>query len=374
MPTGALFRSGAALAVVAMMGWFAGCFRHDRTTASEHMISAATRTVNTISNDPDGGFPDAVTNLTKCVLVIPSVPGGTALVVASGVAACRDQRGGWSKFSQVGFEGHSNRPKASDLLIFILTDGGVRAFHAGKLRLTATKSRSAPLLHSTPIPNQLELEHDWFAYQVSTGAARASLASGNIHRAGDDIGLSGHKDERVRAYVAALEGLFNLITPTGIVIHHTAVIPTSDSVPKNESEVDDYHHLRGFAISCLGQTYHVAYHYLILPNGNVQKGRPERCHGAHARGYNSYLGISVVGDFSSRDNPIGKKGFGSPTTAQLDSLLKLCLQLQQRYHIPLQHIVRHSDIASTQCPGDRFPFRSFLAALEHKASMVAMNR
>jgi hypothetical protein len=30
----------------------------------------------------------------------------------------------------------------------------------------------------------------------------------------------------------------------------------------------------------------------------------------------------------------------------------------------LQHIVRHRDISSTKCPGDRFPFRSVLNQLQ----------
>src|SRR5437899_10434926 len=98
----------------------------------------------------------------------------------------------------------------------------------------------------------------------------------------------------------------------------------------------------------------------MLTDGIVQRGRPERCEGAHAEGYNSYLGISVVGDFDSQDNPTGKKGATEPTEKQIASLVQLCRRLKDRYNIPLQHIVRHSDIASTRCPGDRFPFSTVL--------------
>jgi N-acetyl-anhydromuramyl-L-alanine amidase AmpD len=101
-----------------------------------------------------------------------------------------------------------------------------------------------------------------------------------------------------------------------------------------------------------------------MPNGKVKAGRPERCEGAHAVGYNSYLGISLVGDFSSEDNPTGEKGPTKPSAAQIASLLQLCRRLKTRYNIPLQHIVRHSDISNTKCPGDRFPFRMILDQLQ----------
>jgi N-acetyl-anhydromuramyl-L-alanine amidase AmpD len=129
-------------------------------------------------------------------------------------------------------------------------------------------------------------------------------------------------------------------------------------------EVDRFHAKKAFEILCEGRRYHVAYHYLILPNGQTQAGRPERCEGAHAEGYNAYLGISVVGDFSSRDNPRGQHGSMRPTKQQFASLVMLSRQLRARYHIPLHRVVRHSDVARTECPGDRFPFRQFLAELD----------
>jgi N-acetylmuramoyl-L-alanine amidase len=144
--------------------------------------------------------------------------------------------------------------------------------------------------------------------------------------------------------------------PTGIIIHHTATIPSKGKVPASASEVDQYHQTRGFNVLCFGREYHVAYHYLVLPDGKIQQGRPERCEGAHAPGYNSYLGISVAGDFSSVDNRRGSKGLPRPTQKQIKSLIELCRKLRQQYNIPLQHILRHSDVAPTKCPGDRFPF------------------
>jgi len=166
-----------------------------------------------------------------------------------------------------------------------------------------------------------------------------------------------------RAVVNSVTSYFNSITPAGIILHHTAVLPGDESVPSNTGEIDEFHRLRGFDIRCQGREYHVAYHYLILPDGTVMTGRPERCQGAHAKGYNSYLGIALVGDFSSTDNPDGSKGPPVPTDAQMRALTKLCRELMEKYHIPLQHVMRHNDVARTRCPGDRFPFAILLRDL-----------
>lgn len=60
----------------------------------------------------------------------------------------------------------------------------------------------------------------------------------------------------------------------------------------------------------------IGYHYVILEDGTVQKGRPEYWVGAHARGYNESLGICLIGNtsftkeqFNSLKNFIKGKGF-----------------------------------------------------------------
>ena len=143
-----------------------------------------------------------------------------------------------------------------------------------------------------------------------------------------DRAHSGVVDKTSKKYLGSVVSFFNTITPTGIVIHHTAVIPGEKTAPRKKRDIDKYHQARGFEILCFGSVYHMAYHYLILPNGKVQAGRPERCEGAHAEGYNSYLGISVVGDFSSEDNPTGKKGPTNPSDKQIAALIQLCRRLQ----------------------------------------------
>src|SRR5207237_9185773 len=140
--------------------------------------------------------------------------------------------------------------------------------------------------------------------------------------------------------MSSLTSYLNTNTSSGLVNHHRAVLPDEAAPPRNEKEVDKYHATKGFEITCSGHVYHVAYHYLILSSGRIQKGRPERCEGAHAKNYNSYLGISVVGDFDSRDNPKSEKGRTQPNPKQMAALFRLSHQLMLRYHIPVSRVIR----------------------------------
>lgn len=149
----------------------------------------------------------------------------------------------------------------------------------------------------------------------------------------------------------------NTITPVGVIIHHSAVPPLGDGSPDDIRRLSEIHRQRGYGAFYWGRTYHVGYHYVILPDGTMQQGRPERCQGAHARGYNSYLGVCLVGNFSTRDNPSGGSGLTEPTDAQMRVLADLCRQLRVRYSLPAGNIRRHNDVnPDTECPGDRFKF------------------
>ena len=160
----------------------------------------------------------------------------------------------------------------------------------------------------------------------------------------------------------------NTISPRGIVIHHSSVMPAiiqlgpnaTDSLPLDLDSWDQFHRIRGFSVFYWGRVYHLGYHFMIFPDGTVKQGRPEHCVGAHAKGFNSFLGIALIGDFSTKSNPTGDKAQAKPTPAQMHALVLLCQRLRERYNIPLSRIIRHSDVSLTHCPGDRFPFDEFL--------------
>ncbi len=152
------------------------------------------------------------------------------------------------------------------------------------------------------------------------------------------------------------------MTPAGIVIHHTGPLTEGDAVTL--PELDELHRSRGFGAFYYGHVYHVGYHYVIFPDGRVVPARPEHLRGAHTQHYNNYLGIVLVGDFSSKNNRYGRHGLEAPTEAQLASLVFLCRRLDKKYGIALDHVRPHRDFSQTLCPGDRFPWDEFLSRLE----------
>ena len=332
------------------------------------LLKDAARLFKHLSRRSENTIPDAVLNRTTCVVVIPGGAGGTDR--HRGVVSCRETSDRWNTPTFITFKEDGVRAHRAELLVLILQDAGVRALRSGRLRIRPQRHVVPPLVRTTPVPSQVELTAELLVYEYA-----ADVLSGS--RAGGVIGAEADKNPHVKdpvggevpdkitkQYLSSVESFFNTILPTGIVVHHTAIIPSENALPRSERDVDKYHQARGFEIRCSGRVYHAAYHYVILPNGRVQTGRPERCEGAHAQGYNSYLGISVVGDFSSEDNPTGKKGPTKPSEKQIASLVKLCRRLKDRYNIPLHHIIRHSDISRTRCPGDRFPFSSVLQQLQ----------
>jgi N-acetylmuramoyl-L-alanine amidase len=157
------------------------------------------------------------------------------------------------------------------------------------------------------------------------------------------------------------------ITPAGIIIHHSA-LPYAELESKSYLPLlNEIHKRRGYGSFYWGRTYYVGYHYIILPDGTVEKGRPDRCQGAHARGYNSYLGICLIGDFSTKHNPQGEFGLQRPTEAQMHSLVALCQNLEKQYAIISERIISHKDVnPDTECPGDRFPVEELFWVIKNR--------
>ena len=149
--------------------------------------------------------------------------------------------------------------------------------------------------------------------------------------------------------------------PRGLVLHHSASPPVLHGKPVTAGTIAAWHRGRGLSTVYKGRRYDVGYHYLILGDGTVEVGRPEGCVGRHATYGNDCLGICLVGDFSSQDNPDGRRGPIRPTPAQLDALVRLCRELLDRYHFPVSSIRTHAQVdGDTECPGDRFPFQEVL--------------
>lgn len=144
--------------------------------------------------------------------------------------------------------------------------------------------------------------------------------------------------------------------PRGIILHHSASPTMAEGQQVDAGLIDRWHSRRGFGRAGQGRTYHIGYHYVILPDGTIQRGRPEYMRGAHCEGHNDQLGICLVGNFSSSANPTGAAGPAQPTAAQLAALDHLLRRLITRYQFGPEDLHRHRDYAPTACPGDRVPF------------------
>lgn len=349
-----------------LVSMFAGA-QSTRAVEPRAALSRTTQLLKELSQSSPSTVPDAVLNRTQCVVLIPA---GTRRP-RTGTASCRETSDQWNTPTLVTFEGRagSGSRGSTDILIFIVNDAAVKSLRSGSLQVASPTKPLAPVAPKRAIPIEHELRdiltYEYTDHKLSSGRIQGVVRQQkDAEQARSDKVLGDASKRITRLYLSAVTSFFNTIIPTGIVIHHTAVLPDEGAPPRNKKEIDKYHATKGFEITCSGHIYHVAYHYLILKSGQIQKGRPERCEGAHAKNYNSYLGISVVGDFDSRDNPKGEKGPTQPNPKQMAALVRLSRQLMLRYHIPASHVVRHSDVAATRCPGDRFPFGALLRQLK----------
>ncbi len=140
------------------------------------------------------------------------------------------------------------------------------------------------------------------------------------------------------------------LVPRGIVVHHSAT-DTDIGLGVDAAFLDRAHETRGWGLRYGQRVYHIGYHYVILPDGTVQAGRPEWMPGAHTAGYNHYLGICLIGDFSDRGAQTQH-----PTKAQLVALVNLTVKQMRRHNIPLSRLFRHRDLGATKCPGAGLPW------------------
>lgn len=163
----------------------------------------------------------------------------------------------------------------------------------------------------------------------------------------------------------------NSIAPEGIIVHHAALPSELQGRAVEVETLDLMHERRGYGVFYWGRVYHVGYHFIILPDGTVQQGRPERCRGAHAAGYESFIGVCLVGNFSTNDNPGGERGLAAPTDAQMRALTALVKRLRESHRIPLDNIRRHRDVnPDTECPGDRLPFGLWMEELSDEGDLL----
>lgn len=84
----------------------------------------------------------------------------------------------------------------------------------------------------------------------------------------------------------------------------------------------------------------IGYHYYIRFSGEVWRGRPIQCVGAHCKGYNTNsIGICLEGDFRKQ----------KPTKNQIAKLKELIEYIEKVVGHKLT-VYNHKDLFPTECP------------------------
>ena len=118
-----------------------------------------------------------------------------------------------------------------------------------------------------------------------------------------------------------------------IIVHCTA---TREGAPVSLDTVRRWHLERGWS--------DIGYHYLILLDGTIERGRPEERQGAHVRGHNrNSIGVSYVGGVDRN-----LKAKDTRTQDQKDSLHNLLSNLMASYEDATLH--GHNEFSNKACP------------------------
>lgn len=121
---------------------------------------------------------------------------------------------------------------------------------------------------------------------------------------------------------------------TEIIVHSTA---TPKGMNATAQDIDRWHRQRGF--DCIG------YHYVILRNGQIERGRSVEIAGAHCKGHNSNtIGVAYVGGLNE-----SRQSADTRTGAQQIALHVLLHNLVKQYPT-IRKISGHRDYCNTACP------------------------
>lgn len=108
----------------------------------------------------------------------------------------------------------------------------------------------------------------------------------------------------------------------------------------------------------------IGYHFIILQNGTIQRGRPLEMIGAHATNNNfDSIGICLVGDFENGN---------VPTEEQYKSCIELTRYLLDLYHLTTSALHRHNEVCATICPAD-FDLERVKKSLNNNEAVTVSN-
>ena len=120
---------------------------------------------------------------------------------------------------------------------------------------------------------------------------------------------------------------------TEIIIHCSA---TREGQHFTAADIDRWH--RSINYDCIG------YHFVILLDGTIERGRPLEQIGAHCKNHNKQsIGICYIGGLDANGDP---KDTRTPT--QREQLRRLVQQLMKQF--PAATLHGHREFAAKACP------------------------
>lgn len=134
-----------------------------------------------------------------------------------------------------------------------------------------------------------------------------------------------------------------------IVCHHTATpFGTSPDAIKQGSLGWKAQNER---LMYFGQGYKCDYHWMVDQYGNVYQGQPESMIALNS-------GDDAVNKISIAVSAIGNLQESGMPLKQFIGFLKTLMVLKKRYQQAT--IIKHSDVISTACPGQNFPYNKLI--------------
>jgi hypothetical protein len=127
----------------------------------------------------------------------------------------------------------------------------------------------------------------------------------------------------------------------GVVIHESA---SPQGRGDDAETIHGWHLARGWD--------GIGYHFVITEDGEVQQGRPIYWSGAHANGYNHYVGICLIGQD------------GKYMYKQILALQDLLAKLVWTEALDPANIIGHNQISNKSCPGFNVP--QFVEGIDFK--------
>lgn len=150
-----------------------------------------------------------------------------------------------------------------------------------------------------------------------------------------------------------------------LTVHHTASPAVVGDRRVDASLLAERHRRRGLGVGA-GDERDCAYHFVVLPGGTVEPGRPVRTWGsATTCGEDSLRSIAValVGDFSLA-HARGRPGPMRPTPEQLIALEGLALWAFGRCGFGPASVRGHREVVASECPGELLDLDALRARLE----------